>query len=51
MVERVFLGGVLMVAAGLVWPAAVGAQEAEAQRPSIIFNLMKRPADPMESRE
>ncbi|MGH7365228.1 MAG: hypothetical protein ACREKQ_12555 [Candidatus Rokuibacteriota bacterium] len=51
MTERLFLSSVLMVAAGLAWPAAAGAQEAGAKKPSIIFNLINRPAESVESRD
>ncbi|MGH7316464.1 MAG: hypothetical protein ACREI6_10565 [Candidatus Rokuibacteriota bacterium] len=51
MTNRVMLGSVLMVAAGLAWPVAAGAQEAEAKKPSIIFNLLNRPAESVESRD
>jgi hypothetical protein len=52
MIDRALLGGMLVVTAGLAWPAAASAQETGAPaKPSMIFNLINRPADSVESRD
>jgi len=52
MIDRTVLGGVLMAVAGLAWPAAAPAQEPGAPaKPSVIFNLINRPSDSVESRD
>ncbi|MEX2222283.1 MAG: hypothetical protein WEG40_10855 [Candidatus Rokuibacteriota bacterium] len=52
MIERALLGSVVLVAAGLVCPVAASAQEAGAPaKPSVIFNLINRPAGSVESRD
>ena len=52
MIERVLLGGVLVAAAGLTGLPAVRAQETgPPAKPSMIFNLLNRPADSVESRD
>jgi hypothetical protein len=51
MIERAMLGGMLVVAAGLASPVEVRAQETEAPKPSVIFNLINRPSATVESRE
>ena len=52
MIERALLGGVLVVAAGLISPAAARAEETGVPvKPSMIFNLINRPAGSIESRD
>ncbi len=52
MIERALLGGVLVVAAGLTSPAAARAEETGVPvKPSMIFNLINRPAGSIESRD
>jgi hypothetical protein len=52
MIERALLSGILVVAAGLTWPAVAPAQEGGAPaKPSLLFNLINRPADSIESRD
>jgi hypothetical protein len=51
MIERARLGGVLVVMLGLGWPAIGSAQEAPAPSRPMIFNLINRPADSVESRD
>jgi hypothetical protein len=52
MIERVRLGGVLVVLTGLAGAAAVWAQEAPAPaKPSMIFNLINRPVESADSRD
>jgi hypothetical protein len=50
--ERALLGGVLMAIAGLAGPGTVMAQQAKpTDQSSMIFNLINRPSDTVESRD
>lgn len=52
MIERALIRGVLMVIAGIAGPAVAWAQEPVAPaKPSVIFNLINRPSDAIESRD
>jgi len=52
MIKRARLGGLVVVLGGLICPLAAGAQEAGAPgKPSMIFNLINRPAGSVESRD
>ena len=51
MIERAWLGGMLVVMTGLAWPVAGWAQEPAAAPKPMIFNLINRPTDAIQSRD